>query len=95
MAAEATGLLGPIEPTSDGRLNVPLRHRYDNRELHSQRNGEQRIEMTAVADHQALGKAQAAGFIANPVKINASDEQIRASIAHDACDQERPDRSGR
>ena len=72
--AEATGQLGPIEPTSDGRLNAHLRHSYDSRELHSQRNGEQRIEMTAVADHQTLGEAQAAGFIANPVEINASDE---------------------
>jgi hypothetical protein len=36
--------------------------------------------MTAVADHQTLGEAQAAGFIANPVEINAGDEQIRASV---------------
>src|SRR6266851_2750331 len=57
--------------------------------MYLQRNGEQGIEMTAVADHQALGKAQAAGFIAYPVDINASDEQIRASVAHDARDQER------
>ena len=39
--------------------------------------------MTAVADHQTLGEAQTAGFIANPVKINAGDEQIRASVAQD------------
>src|SRR5882724_7085706 len=36
--------------------------------------------MAAVADHQTLGEAQAAGFIANPVEINAGDEQIRASV---------------
>src|SRR6266446_383325 len=61
----------------------------DSCKLHSQRDREQRIEMTAVADHQTLGEAQAAGLIANPVEINASDEQIRASVAHDEHDQER------
>jgi len=45
--------------------------------------------MTAVADHQTLGEAQAASFIANPVEINAGHKQIRASVAHDARDQER------
>ena len=45
--------------------------------------------MTAVADHQTLDEAQAAGFTANPVEINASGEQIGASVAHDARNQER------
>jgi hypothetical protein len=32
-------------------LQARLRHRSDNREFRLQRNGEQRVEMTAVADH--------------------------------------------
>jgi hypothetical protein len=61
----------------------------DNREFRLQRNGEQRVEMTAVADHETLREAQAAGLIANLVEINAGDEQIGASVTHDARDEER------
>ena len=45
--------------------------------------------MTAVADHKTLGEAQAAGFIVNLVEINAGDEQIGASVTHDARDEKR------
>jgi len=40
----------------------------------SQRYRQQRVEMTAVADHKPLGEPQTATFVANPVEVDTGRE---------------------
>src|SRR6266540_4177244 len=56
----------------------------------SERNRNQRVEAAAVADHDALAKAQGArGVGLDLVAVAASGEDIHVALAHDAHDQER------
>src|ERR1700736_3971298 len=54
----------------------------------SQRNGQQRIEMAAVADHETFDKTQGPSLVTYLIQIDTCREQIRPSIPHDPDDEE-------
>src|ERR1700682_880359 len=56
----------------------------------SERDGDQRVEATAVAHHNALGKAHRTRFVRlHLVAVAAGGEHVHRALAHDAHDQER------
>src|SRR5580704_6145189 len=59
------------------------------RRLSLKGDGEQRVEMTAVADDDPFREARIVSLLADPVDIDAGREQVCASVAHDAHDQKR------
>src|SRR5438309_6886566 len=54
-----------------------------------QRNRQQRVEAAAVADDDALAKAQGAAVVDQKVEIAAGGEEIHRAVAHDADHEER------
>src|ERR1700682_6045149 len=54
-----------------------------------QREGEEGVDAAAVADHDALAKAERARALDDDVEIAAGGEEIHAAVAHDAHDEER------
>src|ERR1700738_2999531 len=61
------------------------RHRITGR---SQRNGQQRIEMAAVADHETFDETQGPSLVTYLIQIDTCREQIRPSIPHDPDHEE-------